>query len=247
MPIWDDLLTERDRKVYDAYTVDSKTLGKRPVVVVIDVTYSFIGLKPEPILDSMKTYRNSCGQTGWDALPRIQTLVTAAREAGVPVLYTAGAASPFTSGGWANRGRRPGDLEWVGQTEADKRDLGDTIAAPIAPLPGEVVIRKRSASAFFNTPMLQYLNELDADTLILAGTTTSGCVRATAVDAACASFYVGIVEECCFDRFELSHKVSLMDMHAKYGKVISLAHAQRYLSTEAEPTLRPLGAAASAR
>ncbi|MBM3939910.1 MAG: isochorismatase family protein [SAR202 cluster bacterium] len=238
MAIWDDLLSDRDRAVYEAYTKDNKVLGKRPVVVVIDVTYGFIGLEPAPILESMKTYRNSCGQEGWDALPRLQLLISTAREAGVPVIYTAGTPSPFRGGGWASRGRGNRDLEWVGEEEMNKRTLGDVVAEEIAPMPGEVLVTKRAASAFSGTPLLQYLNEMDADTLFLAGTTTSGCVRATAVDAACASFFVGVVEECTFDRFELSHKVALMDMHAKYGKVISLDDAQRYITSDAEPILK---------
>jgi hypothetical protein len=55
------------------------------------------------------------------------------------------------------------------------------------------------------------------------------------VDAACYSLYVGIIEECCFDRFEISHKVSLLDMHAKYGTVMSLQEGAEYLQTKAEP------------
>jgi hypothetical protein len=60
-------------------------------------------------------------------------------------------------------------------------------------------------------------------------------VRATVVDAACYSFYVGVVEECCFDRFQISHRVSLLDMHAKYGNVLSLTEATAYLQTRAQP------------
>jgi nicotinamidase-related amidase len=85
---------------------------------------------------------------------------------------------------------------------------------------------------------VSYLNELDVDTVIVTGTTTSGCVRASVVDAACHNYYVGIVEDCCFDRFDISHRVSLMDMHAKYGQVISLTAAQEYLRT-ADAALAP--------
>ena len=102
----------------------------------------------------------------------------------------------------------------------------------------DIVLEKKAASVFSDTPLLALLNELDIDTLIITGTSTSGCVRATVVDAACHNFFVGVVEEGCFDRFDISHKVSLMDMHAKYGRVISLAEAKEYVSTEAEPTLK---------
>jgi nicotinamidase-related amidase len=85
---------------------------------------------------------------------------------------------------------------------------------------------------------------MDSDTVLVTGTTTSGCVRATVVDAACYSFYVGVVEECCFDRFEISHKVSLLDMHAKYGTVMSFNETTAYLRTQAQRTLRADTAAA---
>jgi nicotinamidase-related amidase len=80
------------------------------------------------------------------------------------------------------------------------------------------------------------LNEMDIDTVLVTGTTTSGCVRATVVDAACYSLYVGVVEECCFDRFQISHKVSLLDIHAKYGLVMSLREVAEYLQTRVQPT-----------
>jgi len=65
---------------------------------------------------------------------------------------------------------------------------------------------------------------------------TSGYVRATVVDAACYSLYVGIAEECYLDRFQISHRVSLLDMHAKYGLVMALAEAAEYLCTTVRPT-----------
>ena len=79
--------------------------------------------------------------------------------------------------------------------------------------------------------------DLAVDTLILCGTTTSGCVRATAVEASNYNFHTAVVEEGTFDRFEISHKVSLMDVNAKYGRVLSLGDALEYLKTGAEPSL----------
>ena len=80
---------------------------------------------------------------------------------------------------------------------------------------------------------------------IVTGTTTSGCVRASVVDAACHHYHVAIVEDCCFERFEISHRVSLMDMHAKYGQVISRTKAQQYLPS-AQGMPAPAAAAARA-
>jgi len=69
------------------------------------------------------------------------------------------------------------------------------------------------------------------DTVIVVGETTSGCVRATVLDAAAARFKIGVVEECCFDRTEASHAINLFDMHQKYADVISLSSAISYLLT----------------
>jgi len=99
------------------------------------------------------------------------------------------------------------------------------------------VIEKIGASVFLGTPLVSQLIDLGIDTVILCGTTTSGCVRATAVEASNYNFHTAIVEEGTFDRFEISHKVSMMDIHAKYGRVLSLGETLEYLKTDAEPSL----------
>jgi maleamate amidohydrolase len=99
----------------------------------------------------------------------------------------------------------------------------------IAPRDGDIVIRKDKPSVFFGTPLMSYLHELQVDTLLVAGTTTSGCVRATVVDAFSYNFKVVVVEECVFDRGQASHKVNLFDMQAKYADVVPLEAALGYL------------------
>jgi nicotinamidase-related amidase len=234
MAIWDDVLSGMDREVYDQFR-GTKELGRKPALVVVDVNYAFTGLQDEPILDSIKTFRTSCGEVAWQAIPRLQALIKAAREAGVPVVYSTGLDRDVQGAGWANRARKAGLLEPLDEADFEKRKLGNTIVKEIEPQTGDIVLRKVAPSVFFGTPLTTLLNEMDVDTLIITGTTTSGCVRATAVDAASLDFYVGIVEECTFDRFEISHKVSLMDMHAKYGSVISLDAAMEYLKQQGEP------------
>ena len=229
MAIWDDVLTGMDREVYGQFR-GTKELGKKPALVVVDVNYAFTGLQSEPILDSMQTFTTSCGEVAWQAVPRLQKLIAVAREAGIPVVYSTGIDREAKGAGWANRARKAGMLEPLDEADFEKRRLGNTIVKEIEPLPGETVLRKIGPSVFFGTPLTTLLNEMDVDTLIITGTTTSGCVRASAVDAASLDFYVGVVEECTFDRFEISHKVSLMDMHAKYGSVISLDAAIEYLN-----------------
>lgn len=225
---WDGLLSAEEQQVFEAFTWQ-KPLGARPALLIIDVNYAFVGLKPQNIVESVADYRTSCGERGWAGVANIQVLLSGARASGIPVVYTTLINGGRRGARWAARARDEASRAILSPAELEHQRIGNTIVAEIAPRAGEIVIEKRGASAFFGTPLLSYLNELDIDTVLLGGTTTSGCVRATAVDAACNNFYVGVVEECCFDRFDISHRVSLMDMHAKYGQVLSLEAAQEYL------------------
>ena len=94
-----------------------------------------------------------------------------------------------------------------------------SIRPEFKPQAGDVVITKQRASVFFGTPLTAHLTQLGIQTLIVCGESTSGCVRATAVDAYSHGYQVVLVEECCFDRSLLSHKVNLFDMHHKYVDV----------------------------
>ena len=88
MAIWDDLLSEQDRQVFEAYMGNAtRDLGKRPAIVVVDVNYAFVGLKPEPILESIKTFRTSCGDVGWAVIPRLQALIALGRELGLSLIH----------------------------------------------------------------------------------------------------------------------------------------------------------------
>lgn len=245
MAIWDDLLSEEDRERFYYYVDQNpRILGKRPVLVVIDVTNAFVS--KAPTLEAMREVITNCGDDGWQAVGPMQELIATAREKGVPVIYTRGMPSMLRGGGWANRAWRPGDTETMTSDELSAQQDRYELIDALEPLPGEPVLAKRAASAFYQTPLLQYLNELGADTLVCVGGTTSGCVRATVVDAASASFYVAVVEDGCFDRFAVSHKTSLMDMQAKYAKVIGLDAAQHYLLREAEAIQSPRSAPSSA-
>src|SRR5262249_22547458 len=108
------------------------------------------------------------------------------------------------------------------------------------PQPGDVVITKQRASVFYGTPLLAHLTQLGIQTLIVCGESTSGCVRATAVDAYSNGFHVVLVEECCFDRSPLSHKVNLFDMHHKYTDVMHLSDVVAHLKT-VQPAVRKAG------
>ena len=108
--------------------------------------------------------------------------------------------------------------------------VGYAFLPSLAPVDGELVCRKSRASAFYGTPVSTWLRQLDVDTLFVAGESTSGCVRASVVDAYSLGLKTAVVEEAVFDRSTLSHKVNLFDMHLKYASVLHLDEALSHLT-----------------
>ncbi|HVR89046.1 MAG TPA: isochorismatase family protein [Candidatus Limnocylindria bacterium] len=223
MPIWDPYLTARDREVFERSGHGQRAgFGVRPAVLVVDLTYAFVGDRPEPILDSIVRWHRSAGDDGWRAAGRIRTLLDAARAAGAPVIYTTG-TDDARAGQWNAKNSR--------RAENEARPDRNTIVPEIAPCPGDLVLRKEKPSAFFGTPLAAHLVRLGVDSLFVTGGTTSGCVRASVVDAFSYSYRVALVEECLFDRGQASHALSLFDMQQKYADVVSLADALAMLSS----------------
>jgi len=105
-----------------------------------------------------------------------------------------------------------------------------SFAAGLDPVSGERVFSKRYASAFFGTRLAESLRELGVDTLLIAGVSTSGCIRATVVDACQHGFVPLVVREAVGDRHRAPHEASLFDLQAKYAEVVSLAEAEKYLA-----------------
>ena len=126
--------------------------------------------------------------------------------------------------------RDHGPRDMRANTEGAQTDIdGNEINAEIAPQPQDVIIRKLKPSGFHGTPLTSLLTNFKADSLIVAGTSTSGCVRATVIDAFSENYRVAVVEEGCFDRFWTSHAISLCDIHAKYGDVIGIDEATEFI------------------
>lgn len=227
--IWDKFLTARDKQVFAAagYGVRGG-FGKRPALLVVDVNYGFVGDRPEPILESIKRWMNSCGEEGWKAVAVIRQLLDAARAKGVPVIYTTGVRrnDSWDQGAWAFKNDRV-NSDYMGR-EPEKLK-SNIIVAEIAPQPKDLLIAKQKPSAFCGTPLLSYLIHLQCDSVLVTGTTTSGCVRATAVDAFSANYRVTVVEDGCADRSEASHAVNLCDMNAKYADVVGSAEVIQYI------------------
>jgi maleamate amidohydrolase len=218
--VWDRFLTDRDQTVFGLSGYGKLAgFGQRPVVMVIDVNYNFVGDRPEPVEVSIKRWRNSCGQEGWDAAERIRELIHAARKRGLPVIYSTG--MPRRQDGWDAGRWKDKNSRRAEDIPAD-RSAGNTIIAPIAPLEGEIVIYKSKPSAFFGSILSAYLVDLQADSMIACGGTTSGCVRGTVLDGFSNNYRMSVVEEATFDRGQASHAINLFDMHQKYADVVSL-------------------------
>ena len=222
--IWEDVLTERDKKVFAQAGFGRKTeLGQRPAFLIIDATYEFVGDRPEPILESIKRFPLSSGEEGWASIEPVRRVLEIARKKKLPIAYSAPEFRPETSNIGATK-----SVEARAKSGDVMPDV-KKIVKEIAPQEGEMVVYKQKASVFFGTPLISFLTRNSVDTLLVGGGTTSGCVRASVVDAFSYGFKVAVVEECTFDRGQTSHKMSLFDMHQKYADVISLEEALEYL------------------
>jgi maleamate amidohydrolase len=215
--IWDDYITDLDRQVYEKAGFGSPAgYGSRPAVLVIDVQYRTVGEAREAILEAMDTYPTAVGEHGWAAVDKIRELLEAARPKGVPVLYpVVERKDRFDTGRWKDK------IPGMDSSEHRIGERGTQVVEEVAPEPGDVVISKRYASAFFGTPLMTYLNDLDVDTLVVTGCTTSGCVRATVMDAFSYAFRVIVPEDAVYDRGEASHAINLFDMSQKYADIVT--------------------------
>ena len=230
--IWNEFLTERDKQVFEKSGFGAEAgFGKRPALLVIDVSYNFCGDRPEPILESIKRFHNSCGEYAWESLPHIRRLIDKCHEKNIPVIYTTGTVREdgWDAGGWAWKNSRTDEDVTAPKISGFNRD-GNEIMDEIAPSPQDIVIYKHKPSAFSGTPLSGFLNDLGADSLLVTGTTTSGCVRASVIDAFSNNYRVSVVEEGCFDRSQASHAINLCDMHAKYADVVTTEDALAYVN-----------------
>jgi maleamate amidohydrolase len=221
---WKDLVPREDLAVFEAAGYGARSeLGHHPALLVIDVTWGFVGREPLPILESIKRYPNSCGERAWKALGPTKEVVDKAREKKVPIFYTAGISEQRAEYASAWGAKHPRSL----QQPADAYEIVDDLS----PEPHDVIVRKAKPSVFFGTPLIASLVQRSADTVIVTGCTTSGCVRASVVDAFSYGLSVIVVEDAVFDRGEFSHAAALFDMEQKYANVQSSDVVLKYLET----------------
>lgn len=187
--------------------------GRRPAVVVVDLSRGFT---------------DAAWPTGSDLSAVVEStagLIETARQAGAPVVFTTIAFDDAdVMGGCAWLRKAPGLGVLRAGTELVEID-------PRLPRrPDDPVIVKKGASAFFATTLASVLTSLGVDTVVICGATTSGCIRATAVDAVQSGFAVLVVRECVGDRAEGPHEANLFDIDAKYGDVVTLTDATSYIA-----------------
>jgi maleamate amidohydrolase len=203
---------EAAREVYaKAGLGESVTLGSRPAVLVVDFSCGFT----DP----------AC-TLGADMTPAVEAtrrLLDAARAKGLPVVFTTIGYEPSLKDGglWLQKVPALGELQIGGRwVEIDQR---------LEPREDETIVLKKGASAFFGTNLASILVSQQVDSVILCGATTSGCVRATAIDLLQFGFPTIVPRECVADRAQAPHDANLFDINAKYADVVSLEDALDYV------------------
>ena len=178
-----------------------------PALLVVDVVESFVG--PDvPVAEAQKECVTACGENAWRAVERIAPLLEAFRRRRLPIAFSTLGALPPGPGG---AGRPPrSSTSW----------RPDVVVAPLTPAGGELVVSKVRPSAFFGTPLMTWLTTCRVDQVVVVGGATSGCIRATAVDACSYGLDVLLPEDGCFDRVRTSHVVTLTDLDVKYGRIV---------------------------
>jgi maleamate amidohydrolase len=192
--------------------------GTRPAVVVVDLTNGFTDA-------SLPT-----GADLDEVVSHTRVLVDAAREAAVPVVFTTIAfdQARVASSAWLRKA--------TGMAALLEGSALVTVDSRLGQLVDEALVTKHGASAFFGTDLVAILNARGVDTVLVTGATTSGCVRATVVDAVQYGFTVLVPRECVGDRASGPHEANLFDMDEKYGDVISVDDAVEYVRSTSGAT-----------
>jgi nicotinamidase-related amidase len=213
---------ERVEDIYNRARLGGRlTLGNNPAILVVDFCYAFTDV---------------ASVTGADLTSEVKAtkqLLTAARDHGLPVFFTSQGFEAHCKDAavWIQKSPALANMQvgtrWV---EIDERlDVKDD----------EPVIVKKGVSALFATNIVSMLTAQRVDTVIVAGATTSGCVRATVVDLLQYGFPTLVPRECVGDRAQGPHEASLFDMQAKYADVVGLDEALAYIDSVA--ALMPVG------
>ncbi len=217
---WTDVVPESDLKLYAGWRRET-FVGPRPALLAIDL-YDLVyrgGALPAAQINDR--YPNTCGVFAHRAIAPTKKLIAAARRAGIPIFFCTQETRP--------NNRPPGAV-----STRRKREVpvdGYAIYHEFKIEPEDILILKQRASIFAGTPLSSHLALLGVQSLIVCGESTSGCVRASVVDGYSSGYHVTVVEECTYDRAELTHKVNLFDMHHKYADVMHIDEVLAHLDS----------------
>jgi maleamate amidohydrolase len=236
---WNDIMPAADLKLYSCYARTTH-VGPRPALLAIDLYNLVYRGGPHSPYELDPAYPNSCGYFAHRAIEPTKRLFAAARKAAVPIFYCTQETRPN------NRPQRAVSTRRQNMAlPSENDDYG--IYHEFTPQATDIVIRKQRASVFNGTPIVSHLTTLGVNSLIICGESTSGCVRASSVDAYSFGFHVSLVEECTFDRSELIHKVNLFDLHHKYVDVMHVDEVIAHLNGLASARSDPMSAVRPAR
>jgi maleamate amidohydrolase len=206
-----------DREAREVYAKaglgERVTMGSRPAVLVVDFSCGFTD--PECTLGSDMT----------EQVEATKRLLDAARAKGIPIVFTTIGYEPSLKDGglWLQKVPALGDLQIGGRwVEIDAR---------LDPREDETIVLKKGASAFFGTNLASILISQGIDSVILCGATTSGCIRATAIDLLQYGYPTLVPRECVADRAQAPHDANLFDIQAKYADVVSIEDALGFLES----------------
>jgi maleamate amidohydrolase len=217
MAVWDGVIPDHDLKVYEQAGFSRQPCWDgTPALLIVDALWAFIGHQPVDVLEAIREYPTACGKVGWDGLERIAEVLRFFREAGLPVVYVCADGGLKSLYGATTRTRR-GD----GAADPSAYDIPERIK----PAPGEPVVTKTKASGFFRTSLDVLLWRRKVDTVLIAGSTTCGCIRATTVDAHSLGFETIVLQDAVWDRSQFSHAVSLFELSMKYAAVTTVDEA----------------------
>jgi maleamate amidohydrolase len=202
-----------DRSANYAGAFDGRLpFGTRPALLIVDFVMAYLD-PASPLYAGVE-----------DALAINERILATARDAGIPILFTNVEYAP---------GGADGGVFYRKVPALKLFERGSPYGAfppSLQPVDGEIVVTKQYASAFFGTALASTLTAMGVDTLLITGLSTSGCVRATALDACQHGFLPFVVRDACGDRHAAPHEANLFDLQAKYAEVIDSAEAERLLA-----------------
>ena len=219
-----DVVPESYLKLYAGWQRET-FVGPRPALLAIDLYDLVYRGGPLPPAEINDRYINTCGIYAHRAIAPTKKLIAASRRAGIPIFFCTQETRPNNRPSGAVSTRRKVDVPVDGYA----------IYHEFIVEPEDILITKQRASIFQGTPLNSHLSILGVNSLIVCGESTSGCVRASVVDGFSSGYHVTVVEECTYDRAELTHKVNLFDMHHKYADVMRLDEVWEHLDSLSLP------------